>query len=238
MELDAEQLLAEISDGKEIADEQIRHIVECLESVETEELVRMPSIDELYSYLLVIGKLKRFEHRAILERYLDATDVLTVSRVLETLCLDWGQTEEYLERVINFALGVGWDSDDDVRLSAIRVLGEYVEGSCRTEQAQQLKAAHRQVVELLIGIFEDQDADSWTRQAAYAALCRAAGIDWEELPGECVALDLAEGSEDIRWDLLAQCRKSLGSSDSSSVNGPPSSDGGSSSSKTGRPGIR
>ena len=238
MDLDAEKLLVDISDGKEIPEEHISYVVDCLNAVDTTDLGRVPSIDAVYAYLVVIGKLRRFEHRPILERYLDANDVLTVSQVLETLCLDWGGTAEYLERVFNFALGVGWDYDDDVRLSAIRILGEFIAASgakaSSQRPAQEIGDSHLQVFELLLGVFDDKDAESWTRQQAYFSLCRGLGKQWSELPGECVNLDLSAGSEDVDWQLIDQCRELLNSSSSESV----SADSSNSSSKTGPPAIR
>lgn len=243
MDLDAEKLLLEISEGKELPEEQISYVVDSLNAVDTTDLGRVPSIDDLYAYLVVIGKLKRFEHRVILERYLDATDVLTVSQVLETLCFEWGATADYLERVFNFALGVGWDLDDDVRLSAIRILGEFVVGSCAPPDSglpasTAVPESHGQVIELLIGIFDDTDSQPWTKQQAYLSLCRACGKSWQDLPGDCSALDFSEGSDEIDWQLVDRCRdhcRALCVPASSESKSAPSS---SSSSKVERPGIR
>ena len=206
-QIDPEKLLISINSGQGITENELSKVAILLESVDENLEGLGLSVDDIYSLLLVISRARAEKYRYLLERFLESKDAFTVSMILETLCLDWGYTEEYLERILNFAIGVVWDDEDDVRLMAVKILGEflYSELHCGHKKANvggdSIKWIHP-VMELLYGIFYDENAQSWVRQGAYYALCRASGKEWAELPAECAVLDLTSNSKDIDWDLL------------------------------------
>jgi hypothetical protein len=207
MMADPEELLVKITSGRELEAEEFAEMISLLELKDRTELGRKLSHDDLYSLLVVLGKTGRKDQRGILERYLDIEDPLTVSLVLEILCLDWGYLDDQLERLMSFALGNSWDGDDDVRLMAIKLLGEYLHGFLRTGRKAPTETERKRMTsinDLLLNLFQDESLDRQVRQGAYFALLRGAGKEWDEIPSEYARLDLAPGSKDILWELLPQ----------------------------------
>jgi len=157
-QLDAEELLNRINSGEELDAEEVEAIVATLELVrvrrdfirgDTETItfgsgrrvqVRLPSVDETYSLIKVVGRANLKDRKGVIESFLNHEDPLTVSLVLETLCLNWELSEDYLEQVVNFALGVAWDEEHDVADTAIRILGEFLASSqTDSPETQQVK---------------------------------------------------------------------------------------------------
>jgi len=203
VEIEPEKLLTAINEGHSLSKLETSELVKRLNAVGPEEFEQLPSVDDLYSYIVVLSKLQKPEHQQVLERYLDVSDPLTVSYVLETFCLQWELTGDYLERVLRFAKGVSWDEEQDLQLSAIGILGEY----CRDLSLEPTEVSlSGQLKKQLFAIFDQQEGPNWLRQAAYRALARACGRTWQSLPNECALLDFSPGSEDIDWQMLAQCR--------------------------------
>ena len=235
--LDPDRLLLKLSDGKPLTDDELGQIKQILQGFNPRDRHCPYSQDDIYSLVKVIGKAGLRELRQVITGLLDFDDPLTISLVLEIVCLAWDGTEEYLERLLNFALGTAWDEDFDVRHTAIKVLGEHMRGILAPALGSQPKGKkkvtpaphHLHVLHLLIHIFEDGADDIWSRQVSYYALLRAAGAEWEELPAEGVVLDLAPGSKDIdneKVQLLKSLVSKSGIEDSesgsfSSGNAPP-----------------
>lgn len=204
---DAEELLLKIHSGRKLKPAELEEVVYLLETTQLHELGRKLSVDDVYALLLVLGKTKERRYRPMLEKYLDAQDALTVSQVLETLCLEWGPIEEYVERLLIFALGNSWDEDGDVQAQALKILGEHlydVLGKKRGKVDPQHKSSSRpaQIVSLLLGVLRDENAERAVRQSAYFSLCRAYGKPWEEIPSEFARLDLSPDSEDLDREVL------------------------------------
>ena len=206
-QIDPEKMLISINSGQGITDNELKKVATLLESVDENLEGIGLSVDDIYSLLLVIARARAEQYRYLFERFLESKDAFTVSMILETLCLDWGYTEEYLERILNFALSVSWDEEDDVQLMAVKILGEYLHSELHIKknkgtENKDLSKWVQPVMELLYGVFCDGNAQNWVRQGAYYALCRAYGRQWAELPGECAVLELVEGSVDIDWGML------------------------------------
>ena len=193
--MDPDKLLLALSDNQLISADETAEVVEILNSA-TNTSSNEVSIDEIYSFIVVASRAKLTEATSALEKLLELQDPLTVSLILETLCSEWQLVNDYLEIVCNFALGVPWDYDEDVRHTALKILGEYVRGktSGKTNCAP-LGVQAAQVLELLFSVFDEVGVETWTRRAAYCALLRAAGLEWEELPSESVAITFNEDSE-------------------------------------------
>ena len=159
---DAEKLLLEINSGKSLRPEDEKLVGELLAAPENRLLGRHLSQDDIYSLVLVVGRAKVTKFRHLIAAFLDRDDPLTVSLVLEVLCLEWKETAEYLERVISFALGVPWDVEGDVRQTAIKVIGEYLKSvipAAPGSSAVALTPANQHVLSLLIHLFDDDDDD-------------------------------------------------------------------------------
>jgi hypothetical protein len=160
--MEADKLLLKINTGGNLSHEEVEEVASLLKiSIEDRKKLVLLSVDDIYCMLLVIGRNKNEDYRHLLTQYLEYDDPLTVSQVLEILCLDWKETEEYLERLINFALGTSKDCDEDIRQTSIKILGEFLFAKNSENQSQTTSAL--KVLELIFSIFEDEDCDQWTR---------------------------------------------------------------------------
>ena len=218
-QLDAEEILNRINSGEAPDEEEVEAIVATLELVKVERdyvrgdtgtitlgsgklaQVRMPGVDETYSLIKVMGRANLKDHRGVLESFLKHEDPLTVSLVMEILCLNWELTEDYLEQVVNFALGVAWDEEYDVADTAIRVLGEFLaSGKKSGPEAPQVK-------KLISELFEDKKSDHWIRQRCYFSMLRASGKAWEEIPSECCLIEFSRDNSEVQWTVIDQFKE-------------------------------
>ena len=219
--LDPESLLFKLNSGKGIAEEELFQVLSLLQvgSFSSDEEEGL-SLDDLYSYILVIGRAKHLPAAKILDRYLSSQDPETVSLVLEILCKEWGKTEEYLEQLVHFSLGSAWDHEGDVQLLSVRLLGEYARDKLKAirgkKRTPRLSHLDEEVLRLLLSTFQEEGADRYVRQAAYYSILRANGDEWESIPSEYAKLDLAPHSADVRWDTVNAIQSLLSSSSSDS----------------------
>lgn len=225
LDIDPANLLFRLNSGKKLKPAEIRAVVDLLSADEVTELGSSVSFDDVYSLLLVLSRAKLKEHRHLIEKYLSCDDAFIASLALEILCVEWAETPEYLERLINFALGVPWDEENDLRNTAIKILGEHLYSTVgaafketRTVGGKAVRPAKRQVqvIAMLMSTLTDADQEPATRQAAYFSLCRAAGKDWEQIPSEFAQLDLSPESPDLDHEMLGQLSLLISSTDSSS----------------------
>ena len=198
LHLDPEKMLLSITDGNPLNEQEINYIIELIvRFLDTTSLARPPSIDDLYSYIRVLAKAHAYKSKSTLESLLEYHDTLTAALVLETLCLEWKFFDEYIERVIQFAVGVSWDPEEDLKQIALKILGEFLFDSMSAKISKKpnyivletLTTKELLALDFLYTSFYDSTLEFWSRQTAYYGLCRAVGIPWEVLPAECVALD-------------------------------------------------
>lgn len=224
MDLDADKLLVEINSGNRLSGETLARVASYLESIDLAAAEGL-DLDNLYALLLVLARAHSYEHGYLFEKFFELQDAMTAIMILETFCVDWNRTEEYLEHVLRFALGAGWDEDGDVQQFALKIVGEHVRSYLERDATTASEKHHlKRLVELVLRTFDDESNDRWVRQAAYRALGRIAMKEWEELPGECSMpnFDPASGSFDpevvssVR-QLALELSSSAGSESSSSV---------------------
>jgi ankyrin repeat protein len=160
------------------------------------EIQANPQNENGYTLLHIVGRSFATRHRDVVESFLDARWNPMLARLsLQILCNFWGETALYLDRVLSALRGLPWDPEDDVRLIAISIAGEYL----RTH-------TNRNLLVTLFGIFNDATKESTIREAAYFALARACGRDWNELPPASRHLDL---QSDIDPLVLSQVKAAL-----------------------------
>lgn len=206
-EVDPERLLVKLNSHEPLEEGELESVAEALRLTLSQTQGRRLSLDDVYSYVLVIGRARAEQYRDLLEAQLEQKDTFTAALILEILCLEWGRTEEYLERVLHFALGVAWDDEQDVQNTALKILGEYLHAAMRKEKDRRLSLRTREVLMLLLSVFDDESVEHWSRQNAYVALLRASGAELEDLPSECAWLSLESDSEDIDWECLKGLRR-------------------------------
>jgi hypothetical protein len=141
-------------------------------SAVADSLARGNTADDPYDLLLIVGKSGARQHRGLVEHWLkQADDSMMVRLALQVLCNYWGETASYLPLVREYACGVPWDDDNDVRLAAFSIAAEHL-------------ATHDDPLLLLclVRSFESVDEPLVVRQAAYLGLTRATGKPWTEIP--------------------------------------------------------
>ena len=109
--------------------------------------------------------------RKLVESFLHYSKDPMVSKIaLQVLCSYWGDTKDYIQEIKDFAKGVDWDFDEDVRMLAISEMGEQVRGT-----------RDKQLLKILIQIFENPQENEIIQECVYTALARAGGQEWHDL---------------------------------------------------------
>lgn len=202
MDLDADKMLVELNSGGKLSGETLAKVASYLEAIDLSEAAGL-DLDNMYALLLVLARAHSYEHGYLFEKFFELHDAMTAIMILETLCIDWDKTEEYMEHVLRFALGAAWDEDEDVRQFALKIIGEHVRALMMKDSLSSSQQHHaKRMVELVLRTFEDESQDNWVRQAAYRALGRIAMKDWEELPAECSVPNFKPGSDSFEPEII------------------------------------
>ena len=151
-----------------------------------------------YTLLHILGRAGALSYRPLVERHLHSPDDPMLARLaLQILLRYWNEAARYQDRLLAFVRGVDWDEEEDVRLAAISLAGEYLRD-----------AENPQLLAELVGILEDRAERQVVREAAYLALPVAAGRTPDELPSAARHFDLSTQTdpgvlEEARRRLLA-----------------------------------
>ncbi len=211
-ETDIDKLLAKVDAGRALNPTELLAVGELLRKYCVEGQSETLSLDMIYSLLVMIGNISRYHPRDIVEYTLELKDPLVACLALEILCLKWNLVTDYLERVIDFALGVPWDHERDVQQTALKILGEYLAGAIgepEKKPKQNWQKKQSRVFELLLSVFEDKTLDESIRTGAYIALCRGFGKSLELIPAECALLDVSDSSPEVDWEMVRSIRAQL-----------------------------
>jgi hypothetical protein len=177
-------LLEQAKEGK-IAGSDVDAVARMIESSD-------PNTDR-YTLLHILGRSNALRHRVLVERHLDDDDSMLVRLSLQILCTYWDETDRYVEYVRAYASRNPRDPDNDARLAALAIAGEY------------LRAHEDRILPLtLVRTFEDPNEDRIVREAAYRAMARARGLDWHELPPSSRHFDL---EANIRPEVVEEMRR-------------------------------
>jgi hypothetical protein len=159
---------------------------------------------DLYTLIETLGKAQAKERRQLIEDCLDYPfDPQVPKAALETLCLDWGLTKDYLsmlKQTIKSCKTYDEEQkrkDELVRLTSMKCAGEYLRSNPEPE-----------LLELLLGIHDGSPCGESFRVCfgACAALCRATGYEWKEIP------EWGGGRTLLDWDkteILEKARQML-----------------------------
>ena len=207
---DPDELLSKLAKDEKLSGEEIAKVIETLENWGLG--LRDVSLDDLFNYIVVFRKADLRDHHSVLAKFLNVKDALTVSLVLEVLCLDWEMSAEYLGHVVSIAVGLAWDLEGDAREQALKILGEYLRSHKMPEiynKELTLRKNELEILNLLFSILDDQTNDVFLRKSAYLAIARGVGVEWEDLPGECVLLDFDSFDPRVNTSMLEYLRKKL-----------------------------
>lgn len=209
--MDLERLLVLANSGKVLAVKDREKIAKQLHELSAQAVDDPTKLDDLYSIIVLVRRAGLREFTRELENCLDLKDALVVGLALETLCLDWSRADDYLERVLSFAVGVAWDEEEDIRHSAIKILGEFLRSKVALPgRGSPLNDRERHVLSFLFFAFREKAAECWTRRAAYRALCRVAGREGDQVPHEYEQFSVDAGSIDIDWEMIRSLEKLVG----------------------------
>lgn len=167
----------------QVTDHEVKTAVELIQS----------GSGELYENLLTIGRGSEYSYRSVVERYLDYPQDPMVTRLaVQILCRYWGLTHEYVDRLEGFIKGVSWDDDGDIRTMAI---------SCCDRLIAQPK--YKNILKMIIDIFESSEETQVDRQAAYEALAIAFGVNINDIPSPArFRLDL-----DVNQEIISKAKQ-------------------------------
>ncbi len=132
---------------------------------------------DLYTLIDILGKAQAKEYRSLVESFLDYPSDPQIPKIaLETLCLSWGLIKEYiptLKHIIRSLKDYDFSrKDEPVRLVALKCAGEFLRDYPEPE-----------LLELLLSIQDRRNREQEIIQyGAYAAIIRAIGKDWSDIP--------------------------------------------------------
>lgn len=191
MSKDLATLREEAEEGT-IKPEDLRQVAQRLSRADVEE--------DRYTMLQIVGEAGDKQYRALVERFLESPDDPMLARLaLEILAHYWGEADRYLDHIRRFLRGVDWDDEDDVRQMALFQAGDYL-----------AKNSDRELLELIIASVVDRSQNDVMRRAAYLALGRALGLEWNALPSASRVFEI--DAELQSTDLLDRARRRLAGS--------------------------
>ncbi len=170
--------------------------------VEVERVARALAEEDIvplrtHRLLTILGRTSGPRHETLVAGFLGATSFpRVVGLALRILTQWWDLRVEYVDVIVRLAAGEPWDEAMEARLDAI---------SCAGEVARVTGA--RPLVAVLLRIAEDGDDGELMRQAAVAALARALGREYRDIPSP-----LQQGPPDDAWsqEVVAAARERFG----------------------------
>jgi hypothetical protein len=179
------ELLLDQAKSGTITARDIDHVAHALQTNE-------PDADR-YTLLHIIGRSNAIRHRVLVEKYLTDDDPMLVRLALQILCSYWGESSRYIEKIRMFASGNPRDPDDDVRLVALSIAGEYLRGHEDSDLAR-----------IVLRSFQDVEQGRNVREVAYRSICRAVGLEWHDIPASTRHFDL---NREVRSDVLNRFKR-------------------------------
>jgi hypothetical protein len=201
-----EEILARIHAGKKLRKEELTLVASILQEIELQEVGRKLGADDTYQLLSALLREPSWKDERLFERFFDIQDPTTASLVMKKLCSTREGRKNYLERLLNLALGSDWDEDGDLQQDAIEFLGEFALEAKRSDVPD---ARRSKVLRFLIDLFEDESSSRELRQWSYVAILRAGGVVHEELPSRYAVFDFENGNRAVNWNLLEEVRQEL-----------------------------
>src|SRR6476620_12304879 len=138
-----------------------------VEAIAAELQKPWPDTDR-YTLVYLLGRGGDASYKWLVEPYLEGSDDMLARLALWVLCYYWGLTSEYTEQLLRFMRGVRWDHQEQCRLAAIAITGDYL-----------ATASDPQLLRQLVTTCENKGEDQIIRAHAYLALATALGLDYE-----------------------------------------------------------
>jgi len=202
-----EEILARIHAGKKLRKEELTTVASILQEIELQEVGRKLGADDTYLLLSALLREPSWKDERLFERFFDIQDPTTASLVMKKLCSTREGRRNYLERLLNLALGSVWDEDGDLQQDALEFLGEFAIEAKRSDAPD---SRRKEVLRFLFDQFDDEDSTKELKHWSYVAILRAGETPNEELPSRYAIYDFKPENENINWSLVAEIRKELG----------------------------
>jgi len=201
-----EEILARIHAGKKLRKEELTMVAAILQEIELQEVGRKLGADDTYLLLSALLREPSWKDERLFERFFDIQDPTTASLVMKKLCATREGRKNYLERLLNLALGSDWDEEGDLQQDAIEFLGEFALEAQRSDapDTRRLK-----VLRFLIDLFDDENSSRELKQWSYVAILRAGGVLPEELPSRYAIYSFDRENSVVNWSLLERVRQEL-----------------------------
>jgi hypothetical protein len=139
------------------------------------ELDSGESITDTYTLLHIIGRARGGEaYQSLVEQFLDHDDAMVMRISLQVLCQWWGKSAQYEDAIWRFLSGDERDEEGHIRIMAISCAGELMR-----------EHPNARLLEAVVAIVRNPDAEVPEREAASDAIVEAAGlalVDWIKSP--------------------------------------------------------
>src|SRR6266849_11221932 len=113
------QLLEQSISGEQVSKEDLSEVVHMV--------VERRGGKSLYTALHILGHAGNPSHERIVREFVVSCDNAMLARLaLQILCNYWGLSNKYVDEIRRFVQGVAWDGDDDIRLAALSIGGNYL----------------------------------------------------------------------------------------------------------------
>lgn len=127
--------------------------------------------DKLDTLISILGWHNDTSSAPLVEQFLDVRwGGRLMSAALIALCRRWGMVNKYRNRLLDLLLNTNPTYEEEARVTAIEVSGEYLVDSLDAE-----------LLSRLIHIFESNTESPFIRLRAYGALSEAMGYGWADL---------------------------------------------------------
>jgi hypothetical protein len=141
-------------DSLEITPEEIAYVAGRIKNYQKEER------GDLYTLIHILGKSGAFEHRELIEKFIyESKDPFIVGIAFNAVLNYFDFILDYGNEIKVFMKGVDWDTDDDIRISALSTAGRYLTGIDDVE-----------MLRCLIKTLEDVTEEEWIRESAFEGL--------------------------------------------------------------------
>jgi len=144
--------------------------------------------DEISKFITFFGEEQILNARDIIEKFLISKNPINRYNALSTLVFEFRIRDHY-KISIKFLLK---DEDDLNRGLGASCLGSIYRGT-----------KNKDILNLLMGVFEDKNEDWVVRDSAYASILDVIGIPWKKQPPATKKLK----KRDIDWNLISSLKK-------------------------------
>lgn len=180
-----EELCQEAKWGQ-LTSEEVAYVVKRMNAC------KLDDEEELIRLIYILGHAYLEGHKSWVEKFIYYPKSTLVSQqALKALCNCWHLTADYLDVIKMYIRGVDWDESDEVRVTAIRIAGEFLRKKFDKELLQLLLLVLEKLGETEMLNEKDEDERDFLKSCAYEAIARAMGKNHNEISYKSSAVGLS-----------------------------------------------